>query len=359
MHISSQYGATNIVNTQTAGYQINPNITSLISGGYMITWASQNPGDGTFDIHAQRYEADASTYGPNFAVANNVTANQIFPAVANSRTTGNTTMFVWSSNSGGSEYDVFGRIFNNSTPITGDILINSVAVMNNQLYPRISGISNGNFVVAWSDAYNHAGNVYASIISPTGTAIGSIITVNSPYGFAVNYPWVIGLSATDPYYPGGFVISYLKEFATSDDRYILAFRAYASDGLTFGSEVIVGTNSVVSSISDGLQSGDYIPDGGFILAYYQNYNANPAYYNSGDNMVGTSSSVVGVLGDVLSSPANILPLSSYSGQFIIGEEITIYSSAAGGFLVTERILDVVYSPPTANITLDKIGRAHV
>lgn len=352
VHISSKYGSTNIVNQQISGYQINPHITSLISGGYIITWASKNQNDNTFDIVAQQYETDGSTYGNNFTIASNASGSQIFPAVANSRTTGNTFMCVWSSNSGGSEYDVFGRIFQNTTPITNDILLNSTE-LNNQLYPRITGIANGNFVATWSNANNHTGNIYAVIINTSGTIVTTISPVNNIHTYSINYPWVSGLSKSDPYFPGGFVISYLKELSTSDDRYKLAFKVFSYDAASYGTEVNISTNSVINSISDGLQTMDYIPDGGFVLSYYQNYNSNSSYYNEGDNVLASSSNVYCILGNVSVSTSNVIPVINYSGKFVIGEEITIDSSVFGAGNITEKIANVVYNTSnTANITLD-------
>jgi len=107
----SQSGAEFLVNTTTLGYQRDPSITALADGRFVVTWSdgSQTGGDTSYDaIRAQVFNADGSQSGAEFLV-------------------NTTTQY--------SQYD-----------------------------PRITALTDGRFVVTWSDASQTGGDTWPSAI---------------------------------------------------------------------------------------------------------------------------------------------------------------------------------------------------
>ena len=98
----TRVGSEILVNTATTGNQNNPQITSLAGGGFVVTWQDSSLGVG-------------GATGDSSGVAIKA---QVFSA-------------------GGA-------------PVGGEILVNT-ATANDQLTPQITALSNGGFVVTWSD----------------------------------------------------------------------------------------------------------------------------------------------------------------------------------------------------------------
>mgnify|MGYP003349487195 CR=1 FL=1 len=75
LHINSNYNKILMVNEAVAGYQINPCITELSCGGYVVAWCNQissgpdSNGNYVFDLMAQRYLSNGNKYQHNFNVA--------------------------------------------------------------------------------------------------------------------------------------------------------------------------------------------------------------------------------------------------------------------------------------------------
>lgn len=84
------------VNTTTAGDQKSPSVTPLHDGGYVIVWQSYNQ-DGSFEgIYAQRYDDIGSAQGPETRVNTTTTDVQMDPSVTALSDGG--YVVVWQSN---------------------------------------------------------------------------------------------------------------------------------------------------------------------------------------------------------------------------------------------------------------------
>tara|TARA_B100000575_G_scaffold84246_1_gene66437 strand:- start:618 stop:6194 length:5577 start_codon:yes stop_codon:yes gene_type:complete len=366
-HINSNYNRTLHVNQAISGYQINPSITSLRSGGYIIVWESQNTDGSGYGIYGQRYQTDGSRYGINFKVNVNTTNNQSMPFVAfRNISESNNYIVVWSDNSDStSNYDIYAQIYQNNSPIVNyDILINNTAQSgdstrnNNQLYPAAVGLTNGNYVIVWASDDTGDGNmnIYFKIIDNNGNLLISKTQANTTTTRSQNFPAIAALSDNDPNSAGGFVIGFLSEMSTDDNRFTVKFRVFNSNGSAYGSEVNVTTTSdaSISSISDGLLSMESVYDGGFLISFYRNYEADTSFYNDSDNIIGSISGTTGTIkSGGRDNTNNIIQLRSLSGRLLQGEEIVISSSVSGIGNVTEKILSITYdTESTANITLD-------
>lgn len=77
-----KYGKEFQVTLYSAGYgYANPSVTGLVDGGYVIAWQGMAQGDG-MEIYGQIFRADDSAVGLPFRVNTHATGNQINPAVS-------------------------------------------------------------------------------------------------------------------------------------------------------------------------------------------------------------------------------------------------------------------------------------
>ena len=376
--LSSNYNKVILVNQINAGYQLNPSISYLESGGYIIVWNSQDIAGlvYNFDVYGQRYTSDGTKYGSNFKINTTVTNNQSFPTVAcNKIQNSNHYIVVWGSNNTNTGYNVYFKIYHNNQPLsTSDKILDSlITPSSNQLYPRCAGLYNGNYAVVWSADTAGSGifAIYCAIISDdaNSTIIRTKFQINTTSPYSRNYPYVAGLGSDDIYYPNGFVVSYMTAIDSSaDPRYTIALRVLNYNGTITSSEIpITSVGSVTySSISDGLLSvaeinkhivnGYTSPEnlnlGNFVLAFYRSYQADATLYNIDDSVNGLlSGSTASIL--ALYPAQRIITLQNISNRFLVSEEINIVSSNPLVGTIIEKISAITFlTSTTANVTLD-------
>ena len=399
--LNSNYNKVILVNQSITGYQLNPSISYLESGGYVIVWNTQDTSGPiyNFNVKGQRYLADGSRYGSNFNVNVATNLNQSFPSVAgnrketqsntntntNANANANNFIVVWTGNgniAAPSKYKVYCQIYKNSTPIQStDIQIDDTnSTTSNQLYAKCAGLYNGNYVIVWSADDTNSGiyTIYGKILDSYGNTVtgGSKFQINNtgptnPY--SNNYPYVAGLPSSDSYYPNGFVVSYMTATsAIADPRYTITMRVLAVNPATKSAEIPITYQSgnIFSNISDGLVSVAEISKhnvnkntnttqntryGNFLLSFYRSYQADTSLYNIGDNVSGVISGATATISALYPSQ-RIITLQNVSSSFLVAEEIEIVSSNVSVGNIIEKIAGVSFTSNIttsfANITLD-------
>ena len=151
-----------LVNTATENDQFEPQITALSNGGFVVTWQDASQGDGG---------AAGDTSG---------------------------------GRSQGADVHRGGR------PVGAEILVNT-ATDGDQKAPEITALSNGGFVVTWTDASGGVGGatgdtsdlaVKAQVFTAAGVPVGGEILVNTATEAAQDTPQITALSN------GGFVVTW-------------------------------------------------------------------------------------------------------------------------------------------------------
>jgi hypothetical protein len=150
------WGDEFLVNFTTKGSQFDPSVTGLVSGRFVVVWAddSQTGLDTSGSaVKGQVFNAGGSSLGAEFRINTTVLNSQNDPAVAD--LTDGRFVVVWtdSSKTGGdiSSLAVRGQIYNaNGTKSGGEFLVNTTTP-GAQAEPTIALLSNGGFVVAWRD----------------------------------------------------------------------------------------------------------------------------------------------------------------------------------------------------------------
>lgn len=370
LDLNSNYNKVLSVNQTISGYQLNPSIAYLESGGYILVWNSQDSVGSIYDFNVtgQRYMADGTRYGTNFKINNNINFNQSFPSVAGQQSkNSNHYIVVWASNDASSTiYKVYCQIFHNNIPVrTFDIVIDATnPTTSNQLYPRVAGLYNGNYIIVWAADDLNTG-IYAIngvIIDDNANIIYTKFQISAPSPtLSRNYPYVAGLPSDDSYYPNGFVVGYMTAIdATIDPRYTIAVRVF-NNNVVPAAEIPITTvgSQVYSSISDGLLSLCAISEnlvnginGGFVMSFYRSYQADTTLYNITDPVSGNLSGATASI-SYLDPSIRLVSLQNVSNRFLVGEEITIISSNASVGNIIEKIAAITFpTATTANITLD-------
>uniref|UniRef100_A0A6C0HMX0 LamG-like jellyroll fold domain-containing protein n=1 Tax=viral metagenome TaxID=1070528 RepID=A0A6C0HMX0_9ZZZZ len=390
LDLDSNYNKILIVNQTTPGYQINPSVSYRGSGGYVIVWNNEiinSVEPNVFDVYAQIYMTDGTRYLNNFKV-NNISSNyQSFPSVACNRSLAISSKYsfaiAWASNSSVSgNYEVFAQIFNNdNVPLHSyDILIGSGGPStdkNNQPYPRIAGLYNGDYIITWVnyDPVTQLSSIKARKLTENG-GLRPIISVSNPTAtLSRNYPYVAGLPANDPYLPNGFVVGFMckvNNTLPNDNRYTISVRLFDGDSnnTPASSEIPITTvtgSAAYTSITDGLlsiaeinnNSVNISDNGGFIISFYRNYLADTTLYNITDGLIGTQSGASARISATYPE-SRIITLQNVSNRFLVGEEILISSTVLYVGNSIEKIAAITFlDPSTANITLDNGYRSVV
>ena len=378
LDLNSNYNKVNNVNQSITGYQINPDITNLSSGGYVIIWNSQDSINSTqhFDIIAQRYLTDGIKYGDNFQVNVLQRNNQSFPKIACCQlTNSNHYIVVWVNyNTNTYLYSIYCQIYHNNLPIRNfDISITyNINILSN---PRVAGLYNGNYIVVW-DQDNGSGisNIFGCIIIDNPI---NGLTINSPFlispsnpqppfsPYSRTYPFVIGLPTNDTYNPNGFVVTYMTAINNNPEpQYTISLRVFNSNASpTTPNEIAITSisSNPYSNISDGLVSlaeinnnNVYGSNGGFIITFYRSYLADTSLFKSNDPIEGLTSGATGIISSINPNlNSRQITIQNISNRFLISEEIVIVSSQPGVGTIIERIAEVSYPTlTTAIITLD-------
>ena len=377
LDLNSNYNKIMIVNEIITGYQVNPNITHLNSGGYVIVWNSQDNLSGAsliFDVYGQRYLSDGVPYGSNFKINITTAYNQSYPSVAGNRLkNSNHYIVAWSSlDNTNNVYKVYCQIYINNIPIRSfDIQIDATnATTSNQLFPRVAGLYNGNYIIVWNaDDTGGGSGIYSVkglIINDAGTIVYNKFNISSTSNiYSASFAYVAGLPNNDITVPNGFVVGYMTAVNNNaDPRYNISLRIMNEIGTPYSNEIaITSGNNELSSISDGLvsvaeinlQQASEIPNngnGGFIISFYRNYQADTSLYAIGDNVSGLLSGATASI-SAIDGINRIITLQNVSNRFLISEEIKIVSSVPNAGHIIEKVSNVIFlTTTTANITLD-------
>ena len=143
------------LNTSTLGGQQSAAVAGLSDGRFVAVWEDVN---GSFGILKYAiYNADGSV-AKSEAIANVDTTGSIARGdVAIAALTGGGFAITWAPRLN-LQWDVYHRVFDSSgTPVTGDVLTNLGATLQNQRHPDIVGDGAGGFYVVWEDTESNAG----------------------------------------------------------------------------------------------------------------------------------------------------------------------------------------------------------
>ncbi len=266
------------------GDQTQAALSLNANGGYLVWQDNVTDGSGLGISAIQLNSSFSSPFGA-FRINQQGTNDQENPQVALLQKGG--AVFVWQGGAQGFQH-IYARFLSSSnTFLTGDVKVNT-ATNHYQANPVIATLTNGNVVVAYGsygqDNADGLQGVYAQIVSPHGTNVGSEFLVNqfTPYNqrtpAIAAFPngnfiivWVseqervtqtISSNGIASVYAGGTNSSIQYNGFSSVDIYA---QLYNSSGTRLGNEFLVNTgNSVCANPSVAAAS-----DGSFIITWGQ------------------------------------------------------------------------------------------
>jgi hypothetical protein len=201
------------VNTWTADDQFRPSITSLSNGGFVLVWTSGcdpdwssdcrgTPQDGSWNgVYGQRFDSNGNKVGSEFQVNTWTTDLQEYPSITSLSNGG--FVVVWQSfGQDGSGWGVYGQRFDsNGNKVGSEFQVNTWTT-DYQVYPSITSLSNGGFVVVWQSLGQDGSwwGLYGQRFDSIGNKVGSEFQVNTWTTDDQLYPSITSLSN------GGFVV---------------------------------------------------------------------------------------------------------------------------------------------------------
>ncbi|MFK0087404.1 type I secretion C-terminal target domain-containing protein, partial [Pseudomonas sp. NPDC090755] len=276
--VEGSAGGETLVNTVTAGSQSSPSVTALADGGYVVCWMSFGQEGSNWVSYMQRYDASGVAVGGEVRV-NNTTDGQMDPVISALNDGG--YVVIWTANDQGGGRDVYGQRYDaGGAAVGGEVRVNSTTV-DSQFSPVIGALSDGGYVVSWISYGQDGGRhgIYAQRYDASGAAVGGEVQVNT---FTANdqfNPSVAGLA------DGGYVVSWGSYDQDGSGEGVYAQR-YDASGAAVGGEVRVNTvtaNNQSSPSVTGLADGGYVvswlsnsPTGIFWDIYAQRYDASGA-----------------------------------------------------------------------------------
>jgi Ca2+-binding RTX toxin-like protein len=306
------------INTETAGNQIYPSVTSLADRGFVVTWSSFDQDGDVYGVYGQRYDADGNAWGDEFSLNDITTGDQIGESFNGSLTLDTLAdgrlVATWT---GFGTEEVFVRLIDvpvdpTPQPTGNDIQVNTYTT-GEQRYSTVTALADGGFVVTWSsDGQDGDGwGVYGQRYDASGAVVGGEFQVNTETTSDQFYTSVTALA------DGGFVVTW-SSFGQDGDGWGVYGQRYDASGAVVGGEFQVNTETTSQQIYSSVTA---LADGGFVVTW---------------SSFGQDGSGDGIYGQRYDSSG-----AAVGGEFQINTETTsdqFYSSvtalADGGFVVT-------------------------
>ena len=245
------------VNTYTVDDQYIGTITSLVDGGFVVTWGSVGQDSVGQDaesvgVYGQVFDGDGRPVGSEFRVNTYTTANQVGQRTTSLADGG--FVVTWSSvGQDGDGYGVYGQVYNDDgTRVGSEFRVNTYTAGNQEVRSAMS-LADGGFVAIWDSYYGQDGDgfgVYGQVFDGDGNRSGSEFRVNTYTTGTQSSPSITSLADS------GFVVTWSSYFGQDGDGSRVYGQLFSSNGnsLPSGSVTIVGTarqdQTLTANISD-------------------------------------------------------------------------------------------------------------
>ena len=146
------------VNTHTTSDQEDPSVAALSDGGFVVTWESNGQDGFGLGIYAQRYDVGGLPTGTEFRVNTYTVNNEINPSVTALSDGG--FVVAWESyGQDGDKNGIYGQRYDAlGSPTGSEFQVNSYT-LESQSQPSIVELANGDLAVAWqSSGQDGSGN---------------------------------------------------------------------------------------------------------------------------------------------------------------------------------------------------------
>ena len=320
------------INTYTTSDQAYSSVTSLSEGGFVVTWSSYyQDGDG-YGIYGQRYDSSGVKNGSEFQINTYTTSWQYDSSVTSLSDGG--FVVTWESAEQDGDYDgIFGQRYDSSGVKNGSEFQINTYTTSYQYASSVTSLTNGGFVVSWTsigpdgDSFGIFGQRYDS----SGVKNGSEFQINTYTTSVQHRASVTSLS------DGGFVVTW-DSYEQDGDGYGIFGQRYDSSGVKNGSEFQINTYTTSRQWKSSVTN---LSDGGFVVTWESaeqdgdNYGIFGQRYDSSGAKDGSEFQINTTMANKQENPA-------------------VTSLTNGGFVVTWDSYDQDGDRATSN-TLDNYG----
>ncbi len=311
------------VNSFTTTAQEFSDVTALSDGGFIVVWQShlQTGGTNNYDIYAQRYDASGAIVESEFLVNASQSDVQLYPSITTLENGG--FVVTWMSlNEDGDSYGIFGQRYEANGNVAGTAFQANTTTANEQENPVVTALDDGGFVVVWqSNGQDGDGyGIYGQRFDANGAAAGTEFQVNTTFA---NWQTNPAVSAVDG---GGFMVTWQSSGQdTSGTGIYSQLFSYTSADFTAGDDSVslYGRGQSV----DGLDGADTI--------------TGADYASGGDTINGSAGNdtLSGLAGDdTLNGGANKDTLDGGDGDDTLdggaGTDTVSYASATSSVIVS-------------------------
>ena len=255
-----------------------PHTTSLVDGGFVVTWASNQYGDNRW-VYAQRYNAECNRTGTEFRVNDsNLHTDYVSTLFADvSHLADGGFVVIWLNSEGehyGDGSDIYAQRYDKMGVRVGDEFRVNTTPKKYPYYPHIASLTDGGFVVTWQRADCLTCGITwieAQRYNATCGRVGSEFRVGSNAVYGQQAPSVTGMR------DGGFMVSWANyNYTTYLTTGIFAQYYSAHNNQTSGAFQVSNSDAMYLW---GVPSITYLKDGGFVIAWEADDPANQFYSN--------------------------------------------------------------------------------
>jgi hypothetical protein len=354
------------VNTITANEQSGPQMVALKNGTYVALWNTYNyasPSDPDFGIAAQRYDAWFNKIGTEFKVNTQTAGRQISPAVTTALDSGG-FLAVWqtSADTGSTGYNIAARVYDSKgVAANPEFQINAAVNVvggGSAVLPQLTQLAGGDIVVVWQSNQADDSDIYARVLTSSGAPKGEEFRVNASANDLQSAPTIQTLS------DGGFIVVWVGSSSSTGDADIFA-RRFDASGQALGSEIHINgagfgiENRPAAALlknGDLVISWDTSTDGGVTSSvYHKMYDSLGRELLSSGINGGAPVSLVGQASlqddfDGLSSM-----LISISAGYVAGQDILLFRGKSFGDISLEYGISVEWLGASGQLKLSSLS----
>ena len=159
--LTAHSSISNFVTDDSTPFTVNPSITGLKDGGYVVTWLH---GLSDFDLYARQYHADGTPAGDKFVVNNNLSGVIGYDTSVVGLSDGG-YIITWTYDVGHDEFgsSVYGQRFKvDGTEVGDEFRINANGYAY-ESYPNAVQLGDGHVAVTWTDFATIEGQLFSLV----------------------------------------------------------------------------------------------------------------------------------------------------------------------------------------------------
>lgn len=237
----------------------DPNVTALDDGGWVVTWTSGSIDGAGSGIAVARYDSSGSLQGTVFTGNTDTTGDQDYSSTA-ALTDGGFVLTYTSFSIDGDGWGIAYRRFDSNGLAVGDSLVVNSVMTGAQLYPRVAALTDGGWVVTWRGADDGTDGDRSSIhlvrYSAEGIA-GSEVQVNTITAGVQTDPAITGLTN------GGWVVAW-SDNTNDGGGYGVYFQVYDADGNKVGDSTLANVQTAWWQSDPAVSA---LPGGKFVITW--------------------------------------------------------------------------------------------